>query len=113
MNFSYNAYSIVLLVCSFATIILSNTIYRRGGKAVKWFSLMMISNSIWSAAYGLELASVSLNQIKFLINIEYLGIASLPLNWFFFCLHFCGKECWYKKPLNLTLLLIVPITTVL
>ncbi|MBY0542829.1 MAG: PAS domain-containing protein [Sphingobacteriaceae bacterium] len=113
MNFSYNIYSIVLLVCAFATIILSNTIYRRGGKAVKWFSLMMISNAIWSAAYGLELASVSLNQIKFLINIEYLGIASLPLNWFFFCLHFCGKECWYKKPLNLTLLLIVPITTVL
>jgi len=73
---------------------------------------MMISNAIWSIAYGLELASSSLWQIKFLINIEYIGIASLPLNWFLFCLHFCGRECWYKKPLNLILLLIMPIAAI-
>jgi signal transduction histidine kinase len=113
MNFTYNAYAIILLACGFATIILSNYIFRKGGKAVQWFSLMMFSNSIWSIAYGLELASSSLPMIKFFINIEYLGIATLPLNWFLFCLHFCGKDCWYKKPLNLTLLLIVPIITVL
>lgn len=113
MNFTYNTYSIVLLACAFITIILANSIYKRGGKAVKWFSLMMISNSIWSAAYGLELASGSLSQIKFFINIEYLGIATLPLNWFLFCLHFCGKECWYKKPLNVFLLLIIPTITIL
>lgn len=113
MNFTYNTYAIVLLICAFAAVILANIIYRRGGKAVQWFSLMMISNAIWSAAYGLELASSTLTQIKFFINIEYLGIATLPLNWFFFCLHFCGKECWYKKKLNITLLLIIPITTVL
>ena len=113
MNFTYNAYAIILLACGLATIILSNYIFRKGGKAVQWFSLMMFSNSIWSIAYGLELASSSLSMIKFFINIEYLGIATLPLNWFLFCLHFCGKDCWYKKPLNLTLLLIVPIITVL
>lgn len=113
MNFTYNAYAIILLACGLATIILSNYIFRKGGKAVQWFSLMMFSNSIWSIAYGLELASSSLSTIKFFINIEYLGIATLPLNWFLFCLHFCGKDCWYKKPLNLTLLLIVPIITIL
>lgn len=113
MNFTYNAYAVILLACGFATIILSNYIFRKGGKAVQWFSLMMFSNSIWSIAYGLELASSSLSQIKLFINIEYLGIATLPLNWFLFCLHFCGKDCWYKKPLNLTLILIVPIITVL
>lgn len=113
MNFTYNTYAVILLACGFATIILSNYIFRKGGKAVQWFSLMMFSNAIWSIAYGLELASSSLSQIKFFINIEYLGIATLPLNWFLFCLHFCGKECWYKKPLNLTLILIVPIITIL
>ena len=113
MNFTYNAYAIILLACGLATIILSNYIFRKGGKAVQWFSLMMFSNSIWSIAYGLELASSSLSMIKFFINIEYLGIATLPLNWFLFCLHFCGKDCWYKKPLNLTLLLIVPTITIL
>lgn len=113
MNFTYNAYAIFLLVCGFATIILSSYIYRRGGKAVQWFSLMMFSNAIWSIAYGLELASSSLDQIKFFINIEYLGIATLPLNWFLFCLDFCNKDCWYKKPRNLTLILLVPIITIL
>lgn len=113
MNFTYNPFAAVLLFCAVATVILSNYIFRKGGKAVQWFSLMMLSNAIWSIGYGLELASDSLNQIKFLINIEYIGIATMPLNWFLFCLHFCGKECWYKKPRNITLLLIVPIVTIL
>ncbi|MFA6276064.1 MAG: histidine kinase N-terminal 7TM domain-containing protein [Pedobacter sp.] len=112
MEFTYNAYAIFLLICGAVLLILANYIFKRGGNAVKWFSLMMISNAIWSIAYGLELASGSLWQIKFLINIEYIGIASLPLNWFLFCLHFCGKECWYKKPLNLILLLIMPIAAI-
>ncbi|MBB2144186.1 PAS domain-containing sensor histidine kinase [Pedobacter sp. LMG 31464] len=113
MNFTYNGYAIFLLICGAVLIILANYIFRRGGNAVKWFSYMMISNAIWSIAYGLELASSSLWQIKFFINVEYIGIASLPLNWFIFCLHFCGKECWYKKPLNLILLLIMPILAIL
>lgn len=112
MEFTYNAYAIFLLICGAVLLILAIYIFNRGGNAVKWFSYMMVSNAIWSIAYGLELASTSLWQIKFLINIEYIGIASLPLNWFLFCLHFCGKECWYKKPLNLILLLIMPIAAI-
>jgi signal transduction histidine kinase len=113
MNFTYNAYAIILLACGSLTAILSNYIFRRGGNAVKWFSFMMLANSIWSIAYGLELASSSLSQIKFFINIEYIGIATLPLCWFLFCLSFCGKECWYKKPLNLIAILLIPSATIL
>lgn len=113
MNFTYNPFAAVLIFCAFATVILSNYIFRKGGKAVQWFSLMMLANAIWSIGYGLELASNTLSQIKILTNIEYLGITTLPLFWFLFCLHFCGKECWYKKPRNITALLIVPITTIL
>lgn len=113
MEFTFNVYAVILLACGSATIVLSNYIYKRGGEAVKWFSMMMLSNAIWSIAYGLELASRTPEQIKFFINIEYLGIATLPLNWFLFCLSFCDKECWYKKPLNLTLVLIAPIVTIL
>jgi signal transduction histidine kinase len=111
MDFAFNTYSVVLLACGSATIIVANYIFRRAGNAVRWFSLMMLSNAIWSIAYGLELASSTLPQIKFFLNIEYIGITTLPLNWFLFCLNFCGKECWYKKPLNLIAILIVPIAT--
>ncbi len=113
MNFTFNIYAILLLTFGSITIALAFFIFRKGGNAVRWFSLMMFSNAIWSIAYGLELASSDIHQIKFLLNIEYIGIATLPLNWFLFCLHFSDKECWYKKPLNLIAILIVPIATIL
>lgn len=111
MDFSFNGYGLVLLFFGTLTAVLAIYIYKRGTSVVRWFGLMMGSNAIWSIAYGLELSSYTLKQALFFINIEYLGIATLPLNWFLFCLAFCNKECWYKKPLNLILLLIAPITT--
>ncbi|RZK18248.1 MAG: PAS domain-containing sensor histidine kinase, partial [Flavobacterium sp.] len=69
------------------------------------------TNAIWSIAYGLELASSSLAQIKFFINIEYIGITTLPLSWFLFCLHLSGKEIWYKRPWNMGVLSFVTILT--
>ncbi len=112
MDFTFNAYAIVLLTCGIATIILSNFIYSRGGIAVKWFTLMMASTAIWSIAYGLELASSTISQITLLINIEYFGVTALPVGWFFFSLNLSGKECWYKKPLNIIITLIIPIATI-
>src|SRR5215217_5066696 len=74
---------------------------------------MMLANAIWSLGYGFELASTTLNQAKSFINIEYLGITSLPLTWFLFCLKLSGKENWYKNRLALSALIIVPLFTVL
>lgn len=113
MNFTFNIYAILLLIFGSITIALAYFLYRKGGNAVRWFSLMMFSNAFWSIAYGFELASSDINQIKLLINIEYIGIATLPLNWFLFCLNFSGKESWYRKPLNLFSILAVPIVTIL
>jgi signal transduction histidine kinase len=113
MDFTFNIYATLLLIFGSMTIALAYFIYARGGKAVIWFSLMMFSNAIWSIAYGFELASSDIEQIKLLLNIEYIGIATVPLHWFLFCLHFSGKECWYKKPLNLTAILIIPIATII
>ncbi|MFN0292155.1 sensor histidine kinase [Pedobacter helvus] len=111
MEFSFNGYGLVLLFFGILTSIMAIYIYKRGTTVVRWFGLMMASNAIWSIAYGLELSSYTQEQALFFINIEYLGIATLPLNWFLFCLNFCNKECWYKKPHNLISILIVPIAT--
>ncbi|WP_293297436.1 histidine kinase N-terminal 7TM domain-containing protein [Pedobacter sp. UBA4863] len=113
MSFTLNSYALVLLFFGTLTAIMAIYIFKRGTTVVRWFGLMMGSNAIWSIAYGLELASGTLHQALFFINIEYVGIATLPLNWFLFCLSFCNKECWYKKPHNLAIILIVPITTIL
>jgi signal transduction histidine kinase len=113
MAFSFNAYAIVLLICGTTTVILSNFIYSRGGNAVKWFTLMMASIAIWSIGYGLELASTALPQMILLIQLEYIGVVTLPVAWFFFCLNLSGKECWYHKPLNLVVTLIIPVVTLI
>ncbi len=74
---------------------------------------MMLSNAIWSLGYGFELAANTLSMMRFFINIEYIGITTLPVCWFLFCLNLAGKECWYKKPLNLFVLLGVSLLTII
>jgi signal transduction histidine kinase len=111
MDFTFNSYSLTLLFCGTITLLLSYYVYIREGVAVRWFGLMMFSNAIWSLGYGFELASSTLEQMKFFINIEYLGISSLPLSWFIFCMELSGKTNWLKKPMNIGLLMLIPVVT--
>jgi signal transduction histidine kinase len=113
MNFIFNSYATTLIFWGTATLLLSYYVYRREGVAVRWFGLMMCSNAIWSLGYGMELASSSLAQMKFFINIEYLGISSLPLSWFLFCLELSGKNSWLRTRLNMWLLVALPVITTL
>ncbi len=111
MNFIFNSYAVILIFCGTITLFLSWYVYRREGGAVRWFGLMMFSNAIWSLGYGFELASSTLDQMKIFINIEYIGITTLPINWLLFCLELSGKDKWYKKQLNILSLLLIPATT--
>lgn len=112
MNFIFDGISLLLLFFGAVTLVLSLFVYNRVGSSLRWFSLMMLANAVWSIAYGFELASSDLRQITFFINIEYLGITTLPLFWFLFCLNYSGKECWYKKPRNIIAVTVIPILTI-
>lgn len=74
---------------------------------------MLLSTSIWSIAYGLELASNTLTQITLFIKIEYFGVAPLPVAWLFFCLNLSGKETWYKKKANVIIATAIPLATLI
>lgn len=113
MDFTFNSYAITLIVCGIVTLFFSYHLFGKKGEAVLLFSFMMLSNAIWSLGYGLELASNTLAMMRFFVNIEYLGITTLPVCWFLFCLNLSGKECWYKKPLNLFVLLGVSLVSVI
>jgi signal transduction histidine kinase len=112
MDFTFNSYAITLIFCGIVTLFFSYHLFGKKGEAVRLFGFMMLSNAIWSLGYGFELASNTIGMMRFFINIEYLGITTLPVNWFLFCLHLAGKDCWYKKPLNLSALLGVSLLTV-
>lgn len=113
MDFTFNSYAITLIFCGIVTLFFSYHLFGKKGEAVHLFGFMMLSNAIWSIGYGLELASNTYGLMRFFINVEYLGITTLPVNWFLFCLHLSGKDCWYKKPLNLAVLLGVSVLTVI
>jgi len=113
MDFTFNFYSLILIICGSVTLFLSYYVYRKEGDAVRFFAIMMLANAIWSLGYGFELASTTLVQIKSFINVEYLGIAALPLTWFLFCLKLSGKENWYKSRRRLALLIAIPVITTL
>ncbi|RZK63476.1 MAG: PAS domain-containing sensor histidine kinase, partial [Pedobacter sp.] len=113
MDFTFNIFAFILIFFGALTLFLSYYLYKKEAEAVRFFGIMMLSNAIWSLGYGFELASSSIEQVMFFIKIEYIGITTLPLNWFLFCLRFSGKDTWYKKPINMGLLMSVPIATTL
>lgn len=113
MDFAFNIYSLTLIFFGSFSLLLSLYILNNEIGAVRWVGFLMLSDSIWSVAYGLELGSSNLEQMKFLINIEYLGIVSLPVNWFLFCIELSGKEKWIRKTSNKVLIAVVPVVTLL
>lgn len=113
MAFDFNVYALALVFLGSITLLLSFYILSNESGVARWVGLLILSNSIWSIGYGLELASSVLLQMKLLVNIEYIGIVALPFNWFLFCLVLAGKEQWLKKNSNKVLITIVPLFTLL
>jgi len=111
MDFSFNIYALTLIFFGSITLLLSLYILNNEIGAVKWVGFLMLSNAIWSVSYGLELGSNGFAQMKFLINIEYIGIVTLPVGWFLFCIELSGKTKWISKIGNKILISVVPLVT--
>jgi len=113
MEFFFNTYAFSLIFFGSITLLLSFYILKNERGAVRWVGLVMLSNSIWSVAYGFELASSNADQMKFFVNIEYLGITTLPVIWFLYCMELVEKDQWFKKTSNKLLISVIPVLTLL
>jgi len=112
MTFNPNIYSTVLIVSGLVTLLLCINIFRRYEIVVRWFGFMVLSIAVWALSYGFELATTNLQEMLFWIRLEYVGVSFLPACWFFFIVKFTGKDEWITRR-NLSLVLIVPMTTLL
>ncbi|MBN9296858.1 MAG: PAS domain-containing protein [Filimonas sp.] len=110
MGLVFNAYSLVLLFAGIVSLFVSVVIFQRTGKTVRWFAYMMLVLSIWALGYGIELACTTLEQMLLCINVEYIGVALLPVCWIMFIIRFTGNEKWLK-PVTLFLLFAIPLIT--
>lgn len=109
MDLDFNLYALSLIISGIITLLLSGYILSNEKGTVRWVGYLMLSNSIWSMAYGFELSSRTLEHMKMLINVEYVGIVAVPFYWFLFCLDLAGKEKWLKKTGNQLLITAVPV----
>ncbi|MFV9507079.1 MAG: histidine kinase N-terminal 7TM domain-containing protein [Oscillochloridaceae bacterium umkhey_bin13] len=80
-----------------------------GGPA---FALMMMALTLWSLAYGLELASLELGLMRLWLYVQYLGIVTAPPLWLIFTLRFSRTDRWLG-PVQLALLFVIPSLTFL
>jgi len=73
---------------------------------------VMASVAIWSLASAAEMSSNSLTVALQWVKVEYLGIATVPVTWLIFALHYAGRSAWLTSR-RLALLFVVPLVTIL
>ena len=82
----------------------------RGRPGAVALCCLMLAAGVWSLGNALEICSVGLEAKTLWANIEYVGIATVPIAWFAMALELTGKNEWLNRR-NIMLLMIVPIVT--
>lgn len=108
MDFAFNIFALTLIIFGSSSLLLALYLLNKESSTLRWVGYLILSNSIWATSYGFELASTTLEQMKFLINIEYIGITSLPVCWVSFCLDHTGNSKSLQKRSNKILIAIIP-----
>lgn len=78
--------------------------------ANKPLSLLLVSVSLWSLFYGLELATDNPALLSVYISLEYLGITTIPVFWLYFAATYTGSDSWISTK-SILLIFIIPIIT--
>ncbi len=112
MHWQYTPYIVPLFITAIVGGMLALAAWHRGTTGAKTFALLMVVVAVWSFGYALELAGGDLATKVFWGKFQYLGIATLPVVWFTFALHFANQSEWLTRR-KLVLLAAIPLITVL
>ncbi|MFA6505420.1 MAG: histidine kinase N-terminal 7TM domain-containing protein [Treponemataceae bacterium] len=77
------------------------------------FSLLMLANAIYAAAYTIELNTLDLSSAVFWLKVEHLGVTMIPVFWVLFANAFVDKTPKHSGHLALSLSVLPIITIVL
>ncbi|GFZ30763.1 hypothetical protein CSC2_12890 [Clostridium zeae] len=100
-------FSLVLIVSAIALLYIGYFSWRRDKIYV---SIALLPVSIYSFGYAFEILCTSIENVKFWIKVEYLGISFLPVVWLLFALKFNGHREKIKKS-TVVLLFTIPVIT--
>jgi PAS domain S-box-containing protein len=74
------------------------------------FGLGMLAGAFYTFGYAFEILCTTLDQIRFWLRVEYIGIPFGSMLWIIMVLQYTGRQAFVRKWVVL-LLLVIPITT--
>jgi signal transduction histidine kinase len=74
------------------------------------YGLGMLAGAFYTFGYAFEILSTTLDQIRFWLRVEYIGIPFGSVIWIIMVLQYTGRQAFVRKWVVL-LLLVIPITT--
>jgi PAS domain S-box-containing protein len=109
---NYNLFLSVLLIASTCcTLVMSYLSWKRREFPIAiTYGLGMLAGAFYTFGYAFEIISTNLEEIRFWLRIEYIGIPFGSVLWIIMVLQYTGRQSLVRKR-NVALLLIVPITT--
>ena len=94
----YGVYAILLLISTIINLYLAFYSWnKRSNPNSFYFSLLMVSVSIWSITGAFEMASIAVSNKVLWSQISYLGIVFVGPLWLLFTLSYTANENWLKK----------------
>jgi diguanylate cyclase (GGDEF)-like protein/PAS domain S-box-containing protein len=109
--FRPNAVALTLLIPGLISAALAFYAFNiRNISGSRVFGFVMLAISVWSFAYGAELACLNLEGMMIVVEFEYLGIATIPVLWLILTLLYTGRQKWVNSR-NIILLFIIPLIT--
>ena len=100
-----------LFITATITLTLALRSWQRGASRALLFSLLLVSLSVGTFSYAMELWGMQ-ETAKFIwFVIKYMSIAFAPVFWWLFVLQYTDKPRWLRRP-YLLLFTIIPVLTV-
>lgn len=113
MIWQYSPLPPLLLISAALTAVLAVIAWKNrrspGGKAL---TLLLSAATLWSAAYALEFSTADLESNLLFTDIEYFGIAIVPVAFLAFALSYTGRESLLTRR-RLLILALFPVLTIL
>lgn len=112
--FDINNISLLMLFSSIISFVLFIYAYlRRDNLAILNLSLILLSSTIWSFFYGLELSFPNSKAINYILFFQQTGISTIPVFWFLFAARYSGNDKWITPSKSMSFFLIPLISSIM
>ena len=109
---NYPLYAVLLTAAACLSVFLAGFgLHRRGSRGAIEFILCMTAVAEWSIGYFFELIAPTLSMKLLAAQIEYLGIATLPVLWLLLAARYTARID-LARPIRVVLLIVLPAVTI-